>query len=192
MRFLLAFLYPLTFLHYLAYLCADASTKHDIEVEVEYMNKRAHLNYGLMGYLVYFKSYRNLFYHRIGGRTASVLRLLLPEDSRYWMGVLEGKIGSPAFVLNHPFSTIVNARRIGKYFTVCQCTTIGNKQHGQNDKVPIIGDNVMLGANVVILGDITIGNNVVVAAGSVVVKDVPDNCMVAGNPAVIKKRLPER
>lgn len=41
----------------------------------------------------------------------------------------------------------------------------------------------------VILGDITIGNNVVVAAGSVVVKDVPDNCMVAGNPAVVKKRL---
>ena len=45
--------------------------------------------------------------------------------------------------------------------------------------------NRSLGANVCIMGDITIGNNVIVGAGSVVVKDVPDNCVVAGNPATV-------
>ena len=52
-----------------------------------------------------------------------------------------------------------------------------------------IGDNVWLGGRSVIAPGVTIGNNVVVAAGSVVVKDVPDNVVVAGNPAKIIKYL---
>ena len=44
-----------------------------------------------------------------------------------------------------------------------------------------------LGANVTIIGDITIGNNVTIGAGSVVVKDVPDNSVVVGNPARVIK-----
>jgi acetyltransferase-like isoleucine patch superfamily enzyme len=43
-----------------------------------------------------------------------------------------------------------------------------------------------------IIGDINIGNNVVVGAGAVVVKDVPDNCIVAGNPARIIKYLDDK
>ena len=60
-------------------------------------------------------------------------------------------------------------------------TTLG-KHNGER---PIIGDNVTLGANVSINGGITIGNNVTVGAGSVVVKSVPDNCVVGGVPARI-------
>lgn len=52
----------------------------------------------------------------------------------------------------------------------------------------VIGDNVTLGGNVTIIGPVHIGNNVIVGAGSVVVKDVPDNCIVAGNPARIIRR----
>lgn len=48
-----------------------------------------------------------------------------------------------------------------------------------------------LGVSVTIIGNVHIGNNVVVGAGSVVVKDVPDNCVVAGNPARIIKRISE-
>ena len=50
-----------------------------------------------------------------------------------------------------------------------------------------IGDNVWVGARSVILPGVKIGNNVVIAAGSVVTKDVPENVMVAGVPAVVKK-----
>jgi serine acetyltransferase len=40
-----------------------------------------------------------------------------------------------------------------------------------------------------VLGKISIGNNVKIGAGSVVVKDIPDNCVVVGNPAKIVKQL---
>ena len=53
----------------------------------------------------------------------------------------------------------------------------------------VIGDYSGLGTNATILPKVTIGKNVVVGAGSVVTKDVPDNCLVVGVPAVIKKEL---
>lgn len=52
-----------------------------------------------------------------------------------------------------------------------------------------IGNQCFIGANSTIIDHIKIGNNVVVAAGAVVIRDVPENVMVAGNPAVIKKYI---
>lgn len=52
-----------------------------------------------------------------------------------------------------------------------------------------IGDNVWIGGRSVINPGVTIGNNVVVASGSVVVKDVPDNVIVGGNPAKIIRTI---
>jgi sugar O-acyltransferase (sialic acid O-acetyltransferase NeuD family) len=52
-----------------------------------------------------------------------------------------------------------------------------------------IGSYTRIGTNATILPKVSIGKNVVVAAGAVVTKNIPDNCMVAGIPAVIKKEL---
>jgi putative colanic acid biosynthesis acetyltransferase WcaB len=76
---------------------------------------------------------------------------------------------------------------IGNNVTVRHNTTIGVARDG--GKCPVIGNNVNIGANSVIIGDIEIGNNVIVAAGSVVVKSIPNNMLVAGNPAKIIKDL---
>ena len=46
-----------------------------------------------------------------------------------------------------------------------------------------VGDNCFIGFNAIILPGVTVGNHVIVAGNSVVVKDVPDNCVVMGNPA---------
>ncbi len=55
----------------------------------------------------------------------------------------------------------------------------------------IIGDNVYIGNNALIMPGITIGSNVIIGAGSVVTKNVPDNVVVAGNPAKIIKTIEE-
>ncbi len=48
-----------------------------------------------------------------------------------------------------------------------------------------VGNNVFIGCNVTILPNVKIGNNVIVAAGSIVTKDVPDNSVIGGNPAKV-------
>lgn len=53
----------------------------------------------------------------------------------------------------------------------------------------VIGNNVWIGGSAVINPGVTIGDNVVVASGAVVVKDVPENCVVGGNPAKIIKTI---
>lgn len=56
----------------------------------------------------------------------------------------------------------------------------------------VVGDDVWIGSHVVVLDGVTIGDRAVVAAGSVVTKDVPAGAIVAGNPAQVKKwRVPE-
>lgn len=66
--------------------------------------------------------------------------------------------------------------------------TIGGRSGLQG--VPVIGDRVDLGTGSKILGPIRIGNNVTVGANAVVIKDVPDNCIVAGVPSKIIRKLP--
>lgn len=66
---------------------------------------------------------------------------------------------------------------------------------GRRDRLAIskpvtFGDDVWIGGNCTVLPGITVGSNVVIAAGAVVNRDVPDNCVVAGVPAKVIKRLP--
>jgi len=53
-----------------------------------------------------------------------------------------------------------------------------------------IGDNVFIGIHSLILPGVKIGDSVIIGAGSVVTKDIPDNCIAAGNPArIIKENI---
>lgn len=54
-----------------------------------------------------------------------------------------------------------------------------------------IGDNVWIGGQAIILPGVTLGDNAVVAAGSVVTRDVPADAVVMGNPAVVRKDVPQ-
>lgn len=126
--------------------------------------------------------YRTLFYHRLGPVKAVFIRWYIPGD-RYFNISATTKIGSAMWIA-HPYATVINAESIGDNFRCIHCTTIG-EYNGR----PTIGDNVSLGANVTIIGGIHIGNNVTIGAGSVVVKDLPDNCVAVGNPARVIKKL---
>lgn len=95
------------------------------------------------------------------------------------------KIGRRFVILNHDCVFVV-AERIGDDFTVCQGVTVGNVRGSK--RLPMIGNNVFLEPGCKILGDITIGDNVVVRANSLVLNDVPSDSIAVGNPARILKR----
>lgn len=63
-----------------------------------------------------------------------------------------------------------------------------NEEHTARAPI-VIGDNCFIGMNSIILKGTTIGNNVVVGAGSVVHGTFPDNCIIAGNPARIIRQI---
>lgn len=87
----------------------------------------------------------------------------------------------------HNFSGIfICEADIGENCIVFQGVTVGHLRGQPNP--PKIGNNVMLAAGAKVLGSVTIGNNVVVGANSVVMTDIPDNCTVMGIPARIVSR----
>ena len=127
------------------------------------------------------KTFRNIFYYRIGYWRFIVQWLAKPHSS--FEIINNAEIG-PGLLGIHPFSSIINARKIGKNFSIKNDVTIGNDSKGMS---PVIGDNVTVHVCCVIFGDISIGDNVEIGAGTVIHKSVPSNCVVVGNPAYIIK-----
>ena len=97
--------------------------------------------------------------------------------------------------------TIIGPVCIGSHVNLAQGITVTALNHNFEDitqridqqgittKPIVIGDDVWIGANSVILPGVTIGNHCVVAAGAVVTKDVPDNTIVGGVPVQVLKTL---
>ncbi|MBR5372396.1 MAG: acyltransferase [Oscillospiraceae bacterium] len=87
------------------------------------------------------------------------------------------KITRGTIILQHDYSRSVLRRAYGEVLDVCKQAKIGN--------------NVFIGMNSIILMGTTIGDNVIVGAGSVVSGTIPSNCVVAGNPAKVIRTLDE-
>lgn len=95
------------------------------------------------------------------------------------------QIGS-AFYIGHFGNIIISAKAvIGNNCNISQGVTIGVSGRGEKRGVPVIQNNVYMGANAVIAGGISIGDNAVIGANSLVIHDVPSGTTVAGVPAVI-------
>lgn len=176
---LFSFLYIPHILIYVIQGAKNSIIASDVRSMKHYLNIKLPDSIALLYFLHNNAYYRTLFYYRIGPLVAGIIGWYRPGDKHFIISSTL-KLGHGC-IISHPFATIINADSIGKNFWCRQCTTIGHNAKGR----PTIGDNVNLGSNVIIIGKITIGNNVIVGAGSVVVKDVPDNCTVAGNPAKI-------
>ncbi|WP_133758747.1 LbetaH domain-containing protein [Gelidibacter sediminis] len=137
--------------------------------------------------MLYYPDYAYIFFWRINKPSYRWKNLFV--DTVHCKIFRSTKIAG-GLICYHPFASVINAKSIGRNFQFRNGLTIGNKGNN-NHLLPVIGDDVTVGAQVVIIGDISIGNNVIIGAGSVVVKDVPSNCVIAGNPAQIIRHIDE-
>lgn len=92
-------------------------------------------------------------------------------------------------MITHPYCIAINDRCvIGKNVNITKGVTIGQTNRGCKKGVPVIGNQVWIGANATIVGAVTIGDDVMIAPNSYVNFDVPAHSVVIGNPGVIHYR----
>ena len=103
------------------------------------------------------------------------------------------RLSSPmgkGYHISHNIGVINMAQSCGDGLIFRNFVTIGvtsAKEHG-----PIIGDYVQFGTGCKVIGDVRVGNNVVIGANAVVIRDVPDNSVVAGVPARVIRKTKDR
>ena len=132
--------------------------------------------YRLFAYLMLnTESFRSVLYYRLGRKATMIKKLFRPMDS---LVIGAGEIG-PGLYIQHGFATIIAAKSVGENCWINQQVTIGFEQ----DRQPIIGNHVRICAGAIIIGDVTVGDNSIVAAGAVVTKNIPSGEVWGGNPA---------
>jgi len=99
---------------------------------------------------------------------------------------LGAKLGKGTVLGYGGLGIVIHDRAVlGENVMVGAGVTIGGTSHIY--EVPVIGDNTMIAPGAKILGPVKVGKNCVIGANAVVLKDVPDNCVVGGVPAKILK-----
>jgi serine O-acetyltransferase len=96
----------------------------------------------------------------------------------------------PGLFFPHTHGTVIGAYRIGKNAVIYQGVTVGARDLDfayDEEHRPVLGDDVLLGAGAKVLGGISLGDSVTVAANAVLLMSVPDHCVVGGVPAKILK-----
>lgn len=95
----------------------------------------------------------------------------------------------PGLYIGHAFCITINERAvIGKDCCIHKGITIGQENRGSRKGTPTIGDSVWIGINATIVGNIKIGNDVLIAPNTYINCDVPSHSVVFGNPCIIKHR----
>lgn len=142
------------------------------------------------GYILRF-----LFWLRLAQSTrVSLVRLVCRVVLRYYSTHYgleipwDVRIGDGLY-LGHAFNITINSKVvIGANCNIHKGVTIGQENRGQRKGCPVIGSCVWIGVGAVVVGRITVGDDVLIAPNSYVNRDIPSHSIVVGNPCVIHPR----
>ena len=152
------------------------------------MNKEFTLGIDSFVRMCVYHHLRYMWYWRSYERKKSLLKrlIILKYSHKYGLEISpEAKIGEHLY-LGHPYNITVGADVImGHHVSLHKGVTIGRENRGARKGSPTIGNYVWVGINSTIVGQIRIGNDVLIAPNCFVNSDIPDHSVVVGNPAVV-------
>lgn len=121
----------------------------------------------------------------LGGRFYRLAYKVLSRINHVELSV-ETHIGEGLYI-GHGYCITINTKSIiGRNVNIHKGVTIGQENRGKRIGAPTIGDYVWIGVNSTIVGNVTIGNDVLIAPNTFVNCDVPPHSIVLGNPCIIK------
>ena len=160
-----------------AVLSRDPAARSALEVVLCYPSFRA------------VRSHRRA--HWLWTHGMKLLARLLSQRSRHKTGIEihpGATIGEGLFI-DHGMGVVIGeTTEIGNNVTLYQNVTLGGTGKDVGKRHPTIGDNVVIGAGARVLGPFTVGEGAKIGASAVVLKEVPPNCTVVGNPGRIVRR----
>ena len=155
----------------------DPAARSDVEVLLLYSGVHA-----ILAYRVSHKLY--LSGHYFSARTISQL-------ARHLTGIEihpGAKIGKNLFIDHGSGVVIGETAEIGDNCTLYQGVTLGGTGKDTGKRHPTLGNNVLVGAGAKVLGPFRIGDNAKIAAGAVVLEEIPANCTAVGIPARVVRK----
>ena len=152
-------------------------------------------------FLLYPGVHATLYYrvaHRLHKRGITFLARCISQWARFWTGVEihpGAQIGR-RLVIDHGLGIVIGeTAELGDDVLLYQQVTLGGTGKDTGKRHPTLGNNVMVGAGAKVLGPITIHNNARIAAGAVVLQEVPEGATAVGVPAQVVringKKLPD-
>ena len=142
--------------------------------------------------MLYFKGFQAIQAYRIGhwlwlnGRRDMSYFVQMRVSEVFGVDIHPAAKVGQGIMIDHAHSIVIGETAVvGNNVSMLHSVTLGGTGKEDGDRHPKIEDGVMIGAGAKVLGNITIGHCSRIAAGSVVLHDVPPNCTVAGVPAKV-------
>ena len=146
-------------------------------------------------FIHHMEEFRNLFYYRLDLPSSALDRLLLKLVKRIFPPRQTIHLSSPSIgaglVIKHGVLMVIDAEKIGENCLIFQEAVIGSRSDDEED-LPTLGNYVHVSVGAKVLGRITVGDHAVIAANTVVTKNMPPNSLAVGVPARIIKNAGNR
>lgn len=137
-------------------------------------------------------------FHKYFRKAQTCNNPLLKKVNRYYFRKISAKYGLEidpdtkivgGLYIGHPYNITINPKTvIGRNLNIHKGVVIGQENRGKRKGTPTIGNNVWIGINAAVVGNVVIGDDVLIAPNSYVNCDVPSHSVVFGNPCIIKHK----
>ncbi|HEX9943427.1 MAG TPA: DapH/DapD/GlmU-related protein [Thermoanaerobaculia bacterium] len=141
--------------------------------------------------LLFENGYQAVVLHRMAhwfkSRGIPVLGPLIARCNQFLTGVEigPGAVIGPGLLISHGVGIVVGGYvRIGRDAILLHQVTIGSPDPNRKEQMPVIGDNVFLGAGAKVIGPVTVGDNVFIGVNAIVTRDIPSDSRVLSKAGI--------